>query len=151
MPKDGLTSVGLRIFHARKGLRKLSQAKLAEAVGVKQSSISDLESGATKEISGPVLIGIAKALQVRPEWIMTGAGQIEPSAEEALSDDERELVKLYRGASSRWKIAIKYMAGMRNEAKQEEAGAYVLSKIFATPVPDSKLGDNWTRPDKDKP
>lgn len=149
MPKDALTTVGLRIRHARFELRKkMRQADLAKAAGIKQPSLSELETGETKEISGPTLIALARALRVRPEWLLTGEEPIEPTTAETLSSDELELLTLYRNASSRWKIAIKYMARLRHDERQEEAVSYLLSKVAATPVPDEKLGDNWTRPDK---
>lgn len=143
-----LDNFGLRLRYARK-LRKLDQKQLAAAAGIKQPSVSDLETGETKEPTGPVLIALSKALTVRPEWLMTGADPIEPDST-VLTQNERELLELYRGASNRWQLAIKYMAGMRHEEQQEKAGAFVLSQIFATPVSDDKLGENWTRPDKQK-
>lgn len=144
-----LPTFGLRLAHARKTLRKLTQKELAKAAGIKQPSLSELESGETKEVSGPVLIAIAQALRVRAEWLMTGVEPIEiDPAGWLLTTDERELLDLYRNATARWKIAIKYMAKLRADERQEEAVAYVLSMVSATPVPDEKLGDNWTRPDK---
>ncbi len=146
---DALMSFPLRLKHAR-DLRKMKQVPLAKAAKITQSSLSDLETGETKEVSGPVLIGLAKALKVRPEWLMTGELPMEPESE-PLTPDERDLLALYREATSRWKIAIKYMARLRADERQEEAVAYVLSMVAATPVPDSKLGDKWTRPDKKSP
>lgn len=149
MPIEGIETVGLRIRHARK-LRKLNQEQLAKAAGIKQPSLSELESGATKEISGPVLIAISGTLHVRPEWVVTGAEPIEADPAHALSDEELELLKLYRNASGMWKLAIKYVANMKLEEQREKATTYLLSMVTATPVPDSRLGDNWTRPDKRK-
>jgi len=143
-----LDSFGLRLRYARK-LRKFDQTQLASAAGIKQPSLSELETGETKEPTGPVLIALSKALKVRSEWLITGEDPIEPD-QTVLTQNERELLELYRGASNRWKLAIKYMAGMRNDEQQEKAGTFVLSQIFATPVPDAKLGENWTRPDKPK-
>lgn len=148
VPMDSLGTVGLRIRYARKELRKLTQPQLAAMAGIKQPSLSELETGETKEISGPVLIALAKALKVRAEWILSGEEPIEAEPAETLNADEKELLMLYREASGRWKVAIKYMAKLRHDDRQEEAVAYVLSKVAATPVPDSKLGDKWTRPDK---
>lgn len=150
---DALTTVGLRIQHARKELRKLTQAQLASAAGIKQPSLSELETGETKEISGPVLIALAKALRVRPEWLVTGEEPIEPESV-PLRSDERELVESYRGASGRWKAAILHMAKLRGDQVQDEAAesmSVIFAKIAATPVPDARLGDRWTRPDKKKP
>lgn len=122
-------------------------------VGIKQPSLSELETGETKEISGPVLMALSKALRVRAEWLVTGELPIEPEAT-VLTSDERELLERYRGATNRWKLAIKYMAGLRADAHQDlaaESMNVVFAKIAAEPVPDYKLGDKWTRPDKKPP
>lgn len=131
----------------------MTQPALAAAAGIKQPSLSELETGETKEISGPVLIALSKALRVRPEWLVTGDLPIEPTAS-SLTNDERELVELYRGATNRWKLAIKYMARLRADAHQDlaaESMNVVFAKIAAEPVPDYKLGDRWTRPDRKPP
>jgi transcriptional regulator with XRE-family HTH domain len=47
---------------------------LAKRAGIKQPSLSELETGETKEISGPTLIGLAKALEVNPGWLLNGTG-----------------------------------------------------------------------------
>jgi transcriptional regulator with XRE-family HTH domain len=129
----------------------MTQPQLAAATGIKQPSLSELETGETKEISGPTLISISKALRVRAEWLMTGDDPAEPDPAYTLSSDERELLELYRGASNRWKVAIKYMASLRADAHQDlaaESMNVVFARIAREPVPDSKLGDRWTRPDK---
>lgn len=130
-----LTTVGKRIRYARQDLRKLKQKELASAAGIKQPSLSELETGETKEITGAVLVALAKALRVRSEWLMTGEQPIEGGT----TEDEQELLERYRNASGRWKIAIRYMASMQHDVQQEEAVSYLMSKIFATPVPDEKV------------
>lgn len=55
-----------------------------------------------------------------------------------LTDDERELVELYRAATGRWKVAIRHMAALRGDTRQDEAADsmnYVLAKIAADPAP----------------
>lgn len=151
MTNTGLSSLGLRLRHARDVLRKMTQSQLAQAAGVKQPSISELETGETKEISGPTLIAISDALKVRPEWLVSGKPPIEYGEAEALSTDERELLASYRAASPRWRVSIRYMATLRGDVQQDEAAESmntVLAKIAAQPVADYRLGDNWTRPDK---
>lgn len=154
MAIEGLTSFGLRLRHAREALRRqkklkpITQTALAHAVGVKQSSISDWETGETKEISGPNLISLAKALSVRAEWLMTGDEPIEPSAADAIKKDESDLLELYRGASGMWRVVIQRVAAMRLDEERERTAAFVLTSSFGKAVPDDRLGDNWTRPDK---
>jgi transcriptional regulator with XRE-family HTH domain len=145
-----LTSLGLRLRHARRK-RKMSQSALAGAAGITQPSVSELESGETKEISGPVLIAISSALKIRPAWLVNGRGPMDADELETLSADERELLHNYREALPRWKVSVRYMAQLRGDAEQDEAAEsmnVVLAKISATPVPDERLGSAWTRPDK---
>lgn len=132
----------------------MSQETLAKAVGVKQSSISDLETGATKEISGGTLIDICETLKIRPEWLFKNTGSMEPRPSELLTDDEVELINDYRAATGRWKVAIRHMAKLRGDAHQDEAADtmnYVLAKIATEPVPDARLGNKWTAPGRPKP
>lgn len=140
--RDGLPTVGLRIRHARRELRKLTQPQLAAAAGIKQPSLSELETGETKEISGPTLMAVAKALRVRPEWLLTGELPIERSAADDLAQDELELLANYRAAAPRWKVSIRYMAALRGDQAQDEAAGsmnIVLAKIAATPVADYRV------------
>lgn len=60
--------IGARIRQARKEYQ-LSLKEVAEAVGVEVSTISRYETGAFERIKLPVLIGIANALHVSPEWL----------------------------------------------------------------------------------
>lgn len=150
MPILGRETVGLRLRWARKELRKLTQPQLAVAAKVKQPSISELETGETKEISGTVLISIAKALRVRPEWLMTGETPIEPTTE-ALTTDEQELLANYRAANGRWKFIVRHVATLRDDSDQEEVSTgmnVLLAKILGSkPYPVEKMGPGWRRPD----
>lgn len=149
VPISGVDTVGLRIRHARKELRKMTQPQLAAAAGIKQPSLSELETGETKEISGPVLIALSKALRVRPEWLATGETPIELDVGTSLSSDERELVQDYRGASARWKVSLRYMAKLRGDRAQEEIAEGVnvlLAKIATDPVPDRRVEDAYGQP-----
>jgi len=151
VPIQGLDSFRLRLRYAREELRKMKQVPLAKAAGITQPSLSELENGETKEVSGPTLIGLARALRVRPEWLMTGEEPIEAAAVPSLRSDERELIDDYRASTGRWKSAIRYMAKLRGDQLQDEAAesmSVIFAKIAAPPVPDSRLGDKWTRPDK---
>lgn len=153
MEMTGLSSLGLRLRYAREELRRLTQSQLAQNAGVKQPSVSELETGETKEISGPTLISISNALDVRPEWLVTGKLPIEYGEAQKLTNDERELLANYRAAGPRWRVSILYMSKLRGDLQQDEAAESmntVLAKIAAQPVADYRLGDKWTRPDKKK-
>lgn len=82
-------SIGQRIKAARKAAG-ISQADLAQRVGIKQPTLSDLENDMSK--GSTKLASIAKALGVRPYWLETGKGPSDGTAEEehlpsSLSDE----------------------------------------------------------------
>ena len=68
-----------------------------------------------------------------------------------IAKDERELLEKYRGAGQRWKISLRYMAGLREESEQEEVAGGVnvlLAKILGDrPYPVERMRGQWTRPD----
>lgn len=75
-------SIGTRIRTQRAAL-SLSQADLAQAVGVRQQTIGDLERGKSRGTKH--LIALARALNVTPEWLESGKGpkEIAPAPSEA--------------------------------------------------------------------
>lgn len=85
------TPLKQRLKDAREA-RGLTQAQVAEKVGMSQPSYSDLERG---DSNGSTLLPqIAFVLGVRPYWLATGAGP--KDEQEMLETDERELVNLWR-------------------------------------------------------
>lgn len=70
-----MSGMGKRIKQARQ-LRELSQTELGTATGLKQSSISEIESGETKMIEADTLIAICGVLKVRPEWVVSNKGEM---------------------------------------------------------------------------
>lgn len=50
----------------------MSVAALARACNVRAPSVHDWESGRTRQIAGDHLFAAANALNVRPEWILSG-------------------------------------------------------------------------------
>lgn len=84
-----------RIKAARKHA-KLTQAALADAVGIKQASISELETG--KSQSSTYNATIAKACGVDPVWLETGRGSmLPPTTGEIESNVEGGPIKLKTG------------------------------------------------------
>src|SRR6185503_2126890 len=55
----------------------LTQVRLAHLSGVKQASISQLETGESKSFRGVTLVSLARALNVSPEWLSHGKGSME--------------------------------------------------------------------------
>lgn len=144
-----MQSVGKRLKAARKR-RGLTQAALATLAHVKQPSISEIETGETKVVAGDTLLKLCGALRVRPQWLLLDLGAMDEGAE-SLPPDEADLLEKYRQASPRWKIAMRYLAGLQADKHQDEIAEGVnimLAKVAADPVPDAKLGTAWTRPDK---
>lgn len=85
---------GQRIRRARK-LRGMTQPELAKAAGIKQSSVSEIETGETKVISGDTLIQICAALRIRANWVMTGKGDME-TRDSDLGLTAEEIALIYR-------------------------------------------------------
>jgi transcriptional regulator with XRE-family HTH domain len=81
---DGAMTVGQRIRNAREQ-KHMSQRKLADAAGMSQPSLSDIEAGHTKHPNAAHLLKIAAALEVDPLWLLTGEGSPEkpPTATDA--------------------------------------------------------------------
>lgn len=73
----GVDTLPSRLAHARK-LRGLSQDKLAQAAGVSQSTIGNIEAGIRDGASS--LTAIADALQVRYWWLRDGTGPMDLQA-----------------------------------------------------------------------
>lgn len=84
--------VGMRLRHARK-LRGLTQQALAKASGVKQASISEVETGESKAPSGTNLVSLAQSLKVSPDWLAFGKGQMEGSTTDPLPAEAERLAR----------------------------------------------------------
>lgn len=96
-----METVGNRIRRKRKELR-YSQWKLAELVGISQSTLSELETGESKMPSTDVLQGLAKHLGVTQAWIITGKdGELE-----MLTQEEEDIIRVARVLSAEQRRAI---------------------------------------------
>lgn len=92
---------GMRIKAKRKELG-LSQVQLAAMAGIKQSSLSELETGESKMPSAEALMGLSKALNVSKTWILTGKdGELE-----FLTQEEQLHIQSVRGLSAEQKRAL---------------------------------------------
>lgn len=80
-----MTTPGIRIKAKRDELG-YSQAHLASLAGIKQSTLSELETGESKMPSSETLLGLSKALNVSKTWILTGRD----GALEMLTQEEEE-------------------------------------------------------------
>lgn len=139
-----IQSLGLRLRTARK-LRKFSQVQLAKSSGLKQPSISELESGETKEISGPTLIALSNVLAVRAEWLVTGKEPMEPSVEVApgltFKVEEAQAVKNLRAALPNWRRYVLSLAMITDQERQR-----LFLDMLGQHVPDEKVAAAYGKP-----
>jgi transcriptional regulator with XRE-family HTH domain len=89
-------TVGERIRKLRLA-RKLTQEQLAKVLGIKQGSVTQLETGKSKSPKSSTLTKAARYFEVDPEWLMTGKGPQQPVA--SLDPVEAELIAFYRDLS----------------------------------------------------
>jgi transcriptional regulator with XRE-family HTH domain len=91
-------AIGTRIRAARER-RGLTQAALAELVGVTRSAVAQWETGRSGQVGGN-LAQIAKILDVGVEHLLLGSGAAavfeELGGVEGLAGDELALLRLYR-------------------------------------------------------
>lgn len=143
-----ISGLGGRLREARK-LRRFSQLALAKATGLKQPSISELESGETKEISGPTLIAVCAALRIRPEWLVTGKGSMEPGSEVApglvFRVDEAQAVRNLRDALPKWRRYVLSLAMITDRQRQ---GLFL--DMLSEHVPDEKVAAAYGVPGRKK-
>lgn len=116
-------TIGQRIRQRRKELR-LTQHALGQLCGDwGQSRIRNYEAGERIRLDPRTLQKLADALQVTPEWLQWG---VEPHT---LSDDERQVLGLYRSITPTARRHLRYMMQRIAEA---EAPDYAATK----PAPD---------------
>lgn len=94
-------TVGQRIKSMR-GKKHMSQRKLAQAVGMSQPSLSDIEAGNTNAPNAAHLLRIAAALEVDPLWLMTGEG----GADKPASATDAEMMEVFGQLDDSAKRAI---------------------------------------------
>jgi HTH-type transcriptional regulator, cell division transcriptional repressor len=89
-----MDTIGDRVKYARM-MRELTQEQLAQAIGVKQQAIQQIESNETKR--SRYLPDIADALNVRYLWLLRKSGPME--AKSLLPKDKEELLACYEAMS----------------------------------------------------
>lgn len=87
------TQIGARL----KSLRgNATQQEFASMLGVGRVSIARYETGA-RVPDAEFLLALALRLDVDPIWLLSGHGA-EPEQQDVLTDDERDLLRLFRAA-----------------------------------------------------
>jgi transcriptional regulator with XRE-family HTH domain len=84
--------------------RGMKQKDLARAIGIAAPSLSELETGKSKEPSGPVLAALCRVLQTNQDWLLTGKGT--PGAYAALDGDQSELTAIWAALPDAGKAAL---------------------------------------------
>lgn len=102
----------------------LSQAQLAQKVGVRRSAVSHWESVEGKNPSVNHLRAIATVTQVQFEWLATGRGAMQVSVEQALDSvaaadamviedgAEMRLIRAFRALPASARVMLLELAGM---------------------------------------
>lgn len=126
--------IGVRLRHARK-TKGLTQVQLAKASGVKQATISEVETGESKSPVGTNLVRLALALQVSPEWLATGKGPM-VSTDPPLSQEAQRVARdwLKLAPEVRKSVASMIREMVKESASEEPA------------VPDERVEEAYGRP-----
>lgn len=110
-----MNTIGSRIRTRRKALG-LTQVDLAAAAGVKQNTLSDIETGKTAEMEGSTLAGLCRELRLTPEYLVFGHGVAEDTD---LAMIESEMVAIIRSISPEQR---EILIGMARGAYEQAAG-----------------------------
>lgn len=113
---------------------KLSQTQLAQKVGVRRSAVSHWESAEGKNPSVTNLRTVATVTQVQFEWLATGRGGMQVSAELALDsvaaaevmviedDAEMRLIGSFRALPANARVMLLELAGMLAVSRRQHRG-----------------------------
>lgn len=71
---DSMDTIGKRIRARRKSLG-LTQVDLSLRVGIKQPTLSQIESDQTKEMEASTLAGLCRELMLTPDYLIFGVGE----------------------------------------------------------------------------
>ena len=90
-----------RIKRARESAGYETPTALSKAVKVNREAVLQWEGGTTKNLKGDVLLRLAKVLDVRPEWILHGTGQMKSTQGVAVSKEEMQMLNAFRNLHSK--------------------------------------------------
>lgn len=131
-------SIGQRIREARKRIG-MSQAALASKVGIKQPTLSALETGDSEGTT--YLASFAAALGVNALWLETGKGEIAPTAPESTPPffGARPVIATSEAGPGVYRIRkldqVQLRAGITGysieELQQEDGNAYTIDRSWA--------------------
>ncbi len=87
-----MSTIGTRVRSRRKQLG-LSQITLSEAVGIKQPTLSQIETDQTQEMEASTLAGLCRELMLTPDYIIFGDGE---AGDADLAIKEAEILYIIR-------------------------------------------------------
>jgi transcriptional regulator with XRE-family HTH domain len=126
---DNRTDFGCRLFQARKSA-KLTQAEAAKAVGIKQSTLSELENDGMGSAYTPAL---ASLYGVSAIWLATGEGErtagVPERSKSPLSAEEKAMDEYRRQL-------LLFFDGMSLESK--DLLLSMANKLYSSDNPDDK-------------
>lgn len=91
--RPGMKTIGSRLRARRKEL-KLTQVQVAQRAGIKQGTLSELETDKTNAPAGLTLAGLCRALETNARWVLEGKG--DHVASYPRSDSEQEAMELFQ-------------------------------------------------------
>jgi transcriptional regulator with XRE-family HTH domain len=121
-------ALGSRILALMEQRGFARQVDLAEATGIKQSSISDLIAGVTtrEKVRASTLMRLAAALDTTWEYLWSGN-----ASQQAFAQQEAELVALWRSLDDPGKGAVVHYARGIQQAQQTAAAAHKTLALMA--------------------
>lgn len=86
----------------------LTQEELGAKVGTTKATINKYETGVVVNIKRPMLEKLAAALELSPSYLMGWADDDRPQQDtpQELSEEETELMRIYRGLSVKDRISL---------------------------------------------
>lgn len=103
-----MSTVGQRIRRLRKA-KGFTQTALAELIGVKPHTLSEIEGGQTKELSASTLAGLCREFRVTPDYLLWEQG-FASEEEERAAEIESEMLYILRSMNDTDREAVMYMA-----------------------------------------
>ena len=79
-----MARIGLKIFYLRTRVRQLSQQKMADAIGIRQATLSNIEQGISQPTT-PLLLELCKYFDVTPTYLVDDARGVQPLPSERWS------------------------------------------------------------------
>lgn len=111
-----------RYYEIARNERGLKDYDVCKKTGIPASTLSDWKNGRIKTLKPDKLVLIANALDVSVDYLTTG----QKTQSEPLSDDERELLRLFRSMPSERRIELlsyaQFKAGTMDASTSSRAG-----------------------------